>query len=178
MLGLDHEMDLSYAKHGTAAEYRAAYKHLRAVFAAQGVDNVVWTWVTSGYVAYGNGPHVKSFYPGDAYVDWIGYDPYNFNTCHKSGWETFDQTVKGFYDWSAANGLGSKPLLVQEYGMHYGDNAKSRQWYRDIDDVLRKRTRIKALVRWDSDTSCTLRIDNGTGMVAEFKAAGLAVDRP
>jgi hypothetical protein len=178
MLGLDHEMDLSYAKHGTAAEYRAAYKHLRSVFAAQGVDNVVWTWVTSGYVAYGNGPHVKSFYPGDAYVDWIGYDPYNFNTCHKSGWETFDQTVKGFYDWSAANGLGNKPLLLQEYGMHHGDDAKSRQWYRDIDDVLRKRTRIKALVRWDSDTSCTLRIDSGAGMVAEFRAAGLAVDRP
>jgi hypothetical protein len=178
MLGLDHEMDLSHAKHGTAAEYKAAYKHLRSVFAAQGVNNVIWTWVTSGYVGYGNGPLVKSFYPGDAYVDWIGYDPYNFYTCHNSGWETFDQTVKGFYDWSAANGLGNKPLLIQEYGMKYGSDTQSRQWYRDIDDVLRKRTRIKALVRWDSDTSCTLRIDNGPGMVSEFAAAGKAIDRP
>ncbi len=178
MLGLDHEMDLSYAKHGTAAEYKAAYRHIRSVFAAQGVDNVVWTWVTSGYVAYGNGPKVKSFYPGDGYVDWIGYDPYNFFTCHDSGWETFDQTVKGFYDWSAVNGLGDKPLLLQEYGMKYGSETQSRQWYRDIDDVLRKRTRIKALVRWDSDTSCTLRIDNGPGMVEEYAAAGLAVPRP
>jgi len=62
--------------------------------------------------------------------------------------------------------------------MKYGSDAQSRQWYRDIDDVLRKRTRIKALVRWDSDTSCTLRIDNGPGMVSEFAAAGKAIDRP
>lgn len=178
MLGLDHEMDLSYAKHGTAAEYKAAFKHIRSVFAAQGVDNVVWTWVTSGYVGYGNGPKVKSFYPGDAHVDWIGYDPYNFYTCHDSGWETFDQTVKGFYDWSAANGLGNKPLLLQEYGTTWGGATRTAQWYRDIDDVLRKRTRIKALVRWDSDTSCTLRIDAGSGAVAEFAAAGRAIDRP
>jgi hypothetical protein len=178
MLGLDHEMDLTYAKHGTATEYKAAYKHIRSVFAAQGVNNVVWTWVSSGYIGYGNGPKVKSFYPGDAYVDWIGYDPYNFNVCHNGAWKTFDQTVKAFYDWSAANGLGNKPLLIQEYGMKTGTEAASRQWYRDIDDVLRARTRIKALVRWDSDTSCTLRIDSGTGLVSEFTAAGKAIDRP
>lgn len=178
MLGLDHEMDLSAARHGTAAEYKAAYRHLREVFAAEGVDNVVWTWVTSGYVGYGNGPKVKSFYPGDAYVDWIGYDPYNFAGCHDSGWETFDETVKGFYEWSAKNGLGGKPLLLQEYGTTWGGQARTAQWYRDIDDVLRARPRIKALVRWDSDTSCTLRIDAGDGAVDAFAAAGLAVGRP
>lgn len=179
MLGFDHEMDLSHAKHGTAAEYVAAYRHLRDVFAAEGVDNVVWTWVPSGYVAYGNGPHVKSFYPGSTYVDWVGYDPYNYNTCHQNAWRTFDATVKEFYDWTARNGMADKPLLLQEYGLHVDGDARSRQWYRDIDDVLRKRPRIKALVRWDSDVSwCTVRIDSAAGMVEEFRAAGLTVDRP
>jgi len=44
--------------------------------------------------------------------------------------------------------------------------------------VLKQYPRLKALVRWDSDTECTLRIDAGPGMVEAFKQAGLAIPRP
>ena len=180
MLGLDHEQDLTHAKHGTAAEYRAMYRHVREVFAAQGVTNVVWVWATSGYLGDGTGAHVKSFYPGDDLVDWIGYDPYNFNSCHKGPWKTFEKTISRFYTWSAQNGLGNKPLLLQEYGLRAdpNDSAKSQQWYRDIPSVLPRYPRLKALVRWDSDTSCPLRIDSQPGMASAFRDAGLGVQRP
>lgn len=180
MLGLDHEMDLTHADHGTAAEYRAMYRHVREVFEKQGVRNVVWTWVTSGYLGEGNDERILSMYPGSDLVDWIGYDPYNFHTCHDTGWKTFETTVDRFYDWSASHGLGNKPLLIQEYGTRFdtSDPEASRQWYEDIPGVLAERPRIKAIVRWDSDTSCTLRIDNGPGMVEAFAAASRAVARP
>jgi hypothetical protein len=58
------------------------------------------------------------------------------------------------------------------------DPAASSRWYRDISMVLPRYPRLKALVRWDSDTDCELRIDNGPGMVDAFRAAGLAVPRP
>ncbi|MDQ1292884.1 MAG: hypothetical protein QG608_765 [Actinomycetota bacterium] len=180
MLGLDHEMDLTHAEHGTAAEYKAMYRHIHDVFAAQGVHNVVWTWVTSGYLGEGNDQRILSLYPGDDLVDWIGYDPYNFHSCHDNDWKTFETTVDRFYDWSARNGLGNKPLLIQEYGTRFdsSDPGASQQWYRDIPGVLAERPRIKAIVRWDSDTSCTLRIDSGPGMVAAFATASQGVARP
>jgi Glycosyl hydrolase family 26 len=180
MLGLDHEMDISYAKHGSPAEYRAMYRHIHDVFAAQGVHNVVWVWDVTGWLGSNRGDLVKSFYPGDDLVDWIGYDPYNSGKCNGGGWKTFEQTISTFYRWTAANGLSSKPLLLQEYGLtpDPADPAASQQWYRDIPSVLQRYPRLKALVRWDSDTGCTLRIDAGPGMLDAFKQAGLAIPRP
>ena len=180
MLGIDHEMDLSYPDHGSPAEYVAMYRHLHDVFAREGVTNVVWTWVPTGDVGYGNGPLTLQFYPGDGYVDWIGFDPYNFAGCSNQPWRSFSQTLDTFYDWTAANGLGSKPLLAQEFGTTYdpADPAASTAWSAGIPAALAAHPRIKAVVRWDADTACTLRIDSGRGMVESFKSAGLAVPRP
>ncbi len=180
MLSLDHEMDISYPKHGSPAEYRAMYRHIREVFAAQGVRNVVWVWAVTGWLGSNRGDLVKSFYPGNDLVDWVGYDPYNAGKCKGGGWKTFEQTISTFYRWTEANGLGSKPLLLQEYGLT-PDPANwqaSQQWYRDIPSVLKRYPRLKALVRFDSDTDCTLRIDSGPGMLEAFKQAGLTIGRP
>ena len=180
MLGIDHEMDLSRADHGTPEEYVAMYRHIRQVFAQEGVHNVVWTWVPTGDVWCENGPLTKRFYPGNAYVDWVGFDPYNYSYCTNQPWHTFSQTLDMFYTWTAANGMGSKPLLVQEYGTVYDESnsAASNAWNTGIPTALAKHPRIKAVVRGDSDTNCRLRIDSGAGMVDSFKAAGRAVPRP
>jgi hypothetical protein len=180
MLGIDHEMDLSQAEHGAPEDYVAMYRHLREVFAQEGVHNVVWTWVPTGNVWYENGPLTKRLYPGNDYVDWVGFDPYNYSYCSGQPWHTFGQTLDKFYAWTAANGMGSKPLLVQEFGTVYDEanQAASTAWNTGIPDALAKHPRIKAVVRWDSDTNCQLRIDSGLGMVDSFKAAGLAVPRP
>ena len=97
MLGIDHEMDISYPKHGSPADYRAMYRHIHDVFAAQGVTNVVWVWDVTGWLGSNRGDLVKSFYPGDGLVDWIGYDPYNSGKCNGGGWKTFEQTISTFY---------------------------------------------------------------------------------
>ena len=127
MLRIDHEMDLSRADHGTPEEYVAMYRHIRQVFAQEGVHNVVWTWVPTGDVWYENGPLTKRFYPGNTYVDWVGFDPYNYSYCTNQPWHTFSQTLDMFYAWTAANGMGSKPLLVQEYGTVYDESNRPRR---------------------------------------------------
>jgi len=52
--------------------YIAAWQHIHAIFAAQGVTNVIWLWCVSN--AHGGS---SQYYPGDAYVDWIGTDDYD-----------------------------------------------------------------------------------------------------
>ena len=54
--------------------YIAAWQHIRAVFDAQGVTNAIWLWCVAN--AHG-GP--SQYYPGDAYVDWVGMDDYDTN---------------------------------------------------------------------------------------------------
>ena len=60
----------------------------------------------------------NSLYPGNAYVDWIGYDPYNFYNCHGANgtWKTFQQTIDPMYQWLESNGYGDKPFILPEYG--------------------------------------------------------------
>ncbi len=51
------------------------------IFAANGVRNVAWNWITMSYSFRGVPARiasVKALYPGDAYVDWISTDVYNW----------------------------------------------------------------------------------------------------
>jgi hypothetical protein len=57
----------------------AAWRRMVGLFRAVGATNVHFVWTP---MAYDFGPHAKvdatAFYPGDAYVHWIGADAYNF----------------------------------------------------------------------------------------------------
>jgi hypothetical protein len=55
------------------ADYVAAWDHIRAIFAAQGVKNVVWLWNPSGNITINPMP----YYPGATETDWIGFDHYD-----------------------------------------------------------------------------------------------------
>src|ERR1700712_2305579 len=126
-IAFDAEFDTNDNK-GTPAQYVAAYRHVWNVFKAKGFTNVAWAWVTSGYTGAGNGAQILKGYPGDAYVDWVGFDPYNFYRCNGTAWKTFAEKVTPTYDWLVAHGLGKKPFLLSEYGTQYdsGNPARSK----------------------------------------------------
>lgn len=174
MLSFDPEMDRLLEKKGTAADYVAAARHVHDVFREEGVVTVTWAWVTTGYLGEGNADTLKAVYPGDAYVDWVGYDPYNYFRCNGSPWKSFEETVSPTYDWLKDNGFGGKPFVLAEYGTQFdpADPERARRWYEDVPQVLGEHPDIKALVRWDSSFDCGLEIDNGPGMVEAFAEAG------
>ena len=62
------------AQVGSPAEYIAAWKHIRDVFAQQGVTNVAWVWCPTSK-GFTNGT-AGAYYPGDSEVDWICADVY------------------------------------------------------------------------------------------------------
>ena len=81
--------------------------------------------------------YTSGLYPGDDYVDWIAYDPYNW--FEKSGtWVSFKDTVKPFYDWLKANGHGDKPFMLGEFGAPDDPAYPTRQadWYQSIPSDL------------------------------------------
>jgi hypothetical protein len=88
---------------GPPAEFVAAWRYMHDIFEAQGATNVLWVWApqSSGF-RYGTAP---SFYPGDAYVDWIeASDVMGGHT-----WPTFAHLFTPMYQWAAPTG---KPLIV------------------------------------------------------------------
>jgi hypothetical protein len=86
----------------SAAEFVAAWVHMRTIFLQQGVTNVVWLWNPSG------GSDPGSYYPGASQVDWVGFDKYDDTST------SFAETYAQPYAWLAPIG---KPMLVGETGV-------------------------------------------------------------
>jgi len=183
-LAFDSEMDdtttHSAASYGTPADYVAAYQHIYNVFKAQGVTNVIWVWTPTGYSGYYG--TLAQYYPGDAYVNWIGYDPYNFYECSASEttWRNPATVFDGFYNWVSNGGVGtgaeSKPMILDEYGSHNDSNdpiAGDSDWYAQIPTALQTLPRLKALSEFDSGGICSTTL-TGAQDLAGFKAAGLS----
>lgn len=171
-LDFDHEMDgKTRSVDGSPAEYVAAYRHIHALFAADGVTKAVWAWVPTGY--QNNWSKSAAYYPGNDVVDWIGYDPYNLST---SNWQTPLQVMKPFYDWLDNGGLGSgaaaKPRMLGEYGSIADPNNPQRRahWLGEVPSALSALPGLKAIEYW-SDGFATLNSTDMQGFSSEGKAS-------
>lgn len=142
-----HEPENDIPGAGQPSDYVAMWKHVRAVFDAQGVTNVVWVWNMMGYYGHADLYTSGSLYPGDAYVDWIAYDPYA-----STDTATFSTTVNkangtfpGFYTW-ATQTHPTKPLMLAEFGDSASASGKASYFRSIVPSLKSDRSRIRALV--------------------------------
>jgi len=174
-LSFSAEADGDVPEQGTPAQFVAAWRHIHAVFARMGVHNVVWVWTTEGYL-----PHeqtIAAMYPGNAYVDWIGYDPYNYFSCHRTDWQTFAQTVQPFYRWLTAQPFAAKPVMLAEFGSAADAKQPNREadWYRSIVPVIRHMPRLKALIQWNASIpGCPLGVPRNSPEARAYRQTGLS----
>ncbi|MFE9920086.1 glycoside hydrolase family 26 protein [Streptomyces sp. NPDC005774] len=160
-LSFDLEMDTRTPANGTPAQYVQAYRHIHDRFRELGVDNVVWTWIITGYLNHGD--LFKGMYPGDEYVDWIGYNQYNYYRCHKTEWLTFEQTQTATHEWIRENISADKPLMLSEFGSAVDSTRPQRQaeWYAQVPPVLKGLEGVKAALQWnyrDPGPHCNLAV--------------------
>lgn len=75
VLSFAHEMNGRWypwsRPHSTPAQFIAAYRHIHSIFARRHVTNVTWSWDPSHI-----GSPASQWWPGSAYVNWIGIDGY------------------------------------------------------------------------------------------------------
>jgi beta-mannanase len=159
---------------GQPADYARAFRRVVDVFNKVGADNVIFVWNMMGFVG-GHGDIYPTLYPGDQYVDWIAYDPYNWYGC-KSGHKTrsFAEITKPFYDWTAAH-APDKPLMLAEYGLREqpASSTSKADWFRDeLTQLKTTRTRLKALVYFNNDHKCDWRITSSSSSVAAYREIG------
>jgi hypothetical protein len=111
---LGHEMNDPYRypwgpQNNRAFDFIAAWRHIHKLFSGLGVTNVLWIW--SPHPAYG---YFDAFYPGNAYVDYIGVGTLNYGTVATwSKWWSFkDIFGKHYKEFAKYN----KPVMLTEFG--------------------------------------------------------------
>jgi len=137
MLAYHHEPEASgSSEYGTPAEFINAYRQVVSIFRAQGVTNVEYTWQMTAWSfrAKASDPrHAAKWYPGDAYVDNVGADAYNWFTCgHGAGrWNELSTLTDPVLAFARAHG---KPASLPEFASH--QDARRAQWVSNAHDYL------------------------------------------
>ena len=148
--------------------YIQAWRHVHQLFASQGATNVSWVW--SPNVVYSGSAPLKDLYPGDAYVDWVAMDGYNWGTVSGHQWQTFAQVFQQTYTELLA--LTSKPLMIAETASaEQGGNKAS--WITDAFSVQIPHTfpRVKAVVWFNENKETDWRIESSAAAQAAFAHA-------
>jgi hypothetical protein len=159
--------------------YRDAYRHIIDLFRAQGVRHVTWVfhynYATQPYEAW-NKPHL--YYPGDDYIDWVGFSLYGALT-HDEEWEglAFSDQLRDYADDFEAIAT-DKPVALFEFGVTDGhpDGNKSA-WLDDAFDTILNNpyVRFSAISYWhenwqnDDESYSTLRLDSSPQAQATFR---------
>lgn len=131
----------------TARDYVAMWRHAHDIFAQEGATNARWVWCPNSDSPLG--VPMTTVYPGDAYVDYLGFDAYNWGALEPS-WSTWGNARDFFKPpYDTLTGLSSKPIIVCETGSTEvgGDKgAWIRQAFADIPTYF---PRITAIVWFD-----------------------------
>lgn len=93
----------------TPAQYVAAWRHVHEAFTSIGATNVTWVWTPN--VINGLNVPLAPYWPGSAYVDWVGMDGYWWGPTSKVG-TTFDQIFGPTL--ASVRSFTNKPVLIAE----------------------------------------------------------------
>jgi mannan endo-1,4-beta-mannosidase len=82
VISFGHEMNGRWYSWGytrtSPAVFVAAWRHIVKVFRQQGATNVTWLWTVNIVDKSGRIPNPARWWPGGAYVNWVGIDGYYY----------------------------------------------------------------------------------------------------
>lgn len=152
-------------KKNGAKLYREAHRHIVELMRDEGADNITWMFhVNAVSEPDENWNRMKSYYPGDKYIDWIGMSVYG---SQKPGWEweLFPDVFEKAY-WEMEQISKNKPLAIAEFGV-VDDPASGNkaEWLKSAFEYILSGNypRIKAISYWHSS------FDNADGSVSNMR---------
>lgn len=127
--------------YGTSDDYIAAWRAIHRIFDEQGAD-VTWVWTMTSWsfeVDSSDRRSAGKWYPGDAFVDYLGADPYNWNQCRnpREGWQELERVIAPFVEFAERH--PGKPLVLPEFASADG----SERGFTKADWLSRARDYLK-----------------------------------
>jgi len=119
--------------------YRDAYRHIIDIFREEGVYHITWVFhfnLSSFPQAGWNQP--KYYYPGDDYIDWIGFSLYGAQEITEE-WEGLAFSTQLAENYRQIYAVSrNKPIAVFEFGVTDGhpDGDKAAWWQDAFETIL------------------------------------------
>jgi hypothetical protein len=171
-LSFGHEMNGSWYswgyRHVPPGVFVAAWRHIHQVFAAHGAGNIIWVWVivrnTPGDSRVD--PALRPWWPGGAYVNWVGLDIYYFSP-EVTFQKEFVPTI------TAVRSFTSDPILLTETAVP--NQSGQVQQIADLFAGARA-SHLLGIIWYDENVLHTWRLDKSRpAAIAAFRrgAAGM-----
>ena len=168
---------------GTAADFVAAWRRVIDLFRADGVTNAEFVWIMTDYSFWRtDGKAAKHYYPGDAWVDDIAEDAYNWNDCRPgidNGWRSLQQIVAPMRRFGLQH--PGKRLMLTEWGSveDQAQPGRKAQWISDAATTLKSPGwgSFGAALYFDSKhpggyPACDWRLTTSASAMSAFAAMG------
>jgi beta-mannanase len=154
----------------TAAQYIAAYRHVHDRFKQAGAANVQWVWTPDQDDSGSSRPPLTDFYPGDAYVDWLSVDVYNFGTTES--WSTEEPLTSLLQlSYSRLTSLSaSKPIMLAEWASVEQGGSKVNWITQASSAIPQVFPRIGAVVWFNEDNTEWALQSSSTSLAAADQA--------
>ena len=144
--------------------FKAAWRHFHDVFAAEGVRNVIWSWDPTHQYSQFRPAEVATaaseWYPGNKYVNWIGFDGYI------GGGQNFKEIFR--YQLRDIRRVTRKPVYLAETGV--GDGSHEATQVANLFAGIR-RWHLIGLVWFDLNRKNSWTIEGKPAKDAAFRKA-------
>lgn len=145
--------------------YKKAYRYVVDRVRARGAKNIVWVFHMNNYSYPLDAWNVlKSYYPGDDYVDWLGISAYGKQFVHDPWISAKDSFTYAYDDLCALS--PNKPVMFAEWGIaEFPAVGSKSEWITEAFDLMTNRLpRLKAAVFWNE------RWENEDGSYSNLRA--------
>jgi len=127
---------------GSSEQFKKAWRKIWRIFEDEGANEYA-TWVIEYQVDW----HLRGYYPGDDYVDWIGLSGYNQPIEIKyRGYRQLNNIITSAYRYFREN-HPNKPIMLSEFGTARTGQPK---WLLQAFQTIKSYPGIKAAIYWDN----------------------------
>lgn len=166
---------------GAPAKYAAAWRRIVDIFRREGAANVRWVFNPNvgNPVAYGAGTShwnwYGNYYPGNAYVDYVGAHGFNGPRVWGGSWKSFGEMFDGAQAEHMLTDLVTrypgKPIIVGEFASDEGAAGAKAQWITDAYRVLLSHPNVVGAVWFNMNKEADWRIESSPAAESAFRAA-------
>jgi len=147
-------------KHVTPAQFVAAWRHIHDVFTDMGAGTVIWAWSPNVINPVKN-VDLKPYYPGDAYVDWVGMVGYFTLSSDNAFSSVFGPTMTEIRTFT------QRPLIIIETASEPGERRRAD--IKNLFDGVEARDDLLGFIWFDYKKRADWRLQVSPLALAEFK---------
>lgn len=157
------------------ADFIPAWQRIHNIFEQEGATNVSWVWAPNRDGSVADATRTFDlYYPGDRFVDYIGFSGYNWGRMYNyswwtSSWQSFEQVFADSYDVMTAR--TNKPVIITETASTELGGNKA-QWITDAFNKLPTRfPRIRIITFFNIPKETDWRVQSSSSSLLAFRQA-------